>query len=167
MIEPIKLLAAIIQEELGLAEGQIMLENQKYEIPKTPGLYVVLSYLSGKAIGNNNYAESTATGMQEVQETTMRYQIQIDAMSADNSARTRKEEIIMALNSQRAQRSQDLNLFQIGSVPSEFSNVGSLEETVRLNRYVLTVALTALVRKVKDLSEYYDKFNPPEVAVNE
>ena len=69
--EPVKLIADVIESELGLASGQVMVTNQKYNIPKTPGLYVVVRYLAGKAIANNNYGNEEATAQDEVQELVM------------------------------------------------------------------------------------------------
>ncbi len=174
--EPVKIIAAILKAELGLADGQIMLDDQKWNIPTTNGLYVCISYVSGRAISSENEWVSTPpdpldpdapTGMTEIQSVAMNALIQIDAMSANNEARTRKEEIIMALRSLAAEAAMDVYNVQIARMPSDFLNVSSLEETVRLNRYTMTIAVNYLMAKEKPVVDYYTQFQAPEVTVNE
>lgn len=164
--EAIKILADVIQHELELQDGQVMLENQQYNIPQTQGVFVVLSYVSGAVIGNNSYPVPTPAGMTERLEVNMRYLVQIDIMSADASARLRKEEVIMALGSMYSQNLQTANGMSIGPVPpGGFINAGSLEQTLRLNRYTMTVAVTARTVKTKAV-DYFSEFPTPEVVVN-
>lgn len=163
--EPIKVILDIIKSELGLADGQIMIINQKWNIPSTPGLYVAISYISGKVIANNNYVEPVVNGVVEIQEVTMLETIQIDVLSADASARTRKEEIIQALRSVFSQQAQDSNGLQIARIPSDFLDASSLEETTILNRFMMTINVTSLFSKTKSLGGYYDKF--PTEGVND
>lgn len=158
--EPIKVISDILQQELGLSDGQVMLGYGKWDIPPTPGLYVALVYIGGKAIGSNNYfvgADNT-----EHQEIAMRHLIQIDILSFNADARARKEEILMALRSIYSQQQQDKYAFSIARIPSEFVDASTLEETKMLNRFTLTVAVAALHTKVK-AAPYYDKFPTPEV----
>lgn len=166
--EPVKVIGDVLQAELGLDVGQIMLTNQKWNIPQSAGLYIAISYVSGKAIANKNDAVSIdGGGMTEQQSVVMHYLIQIDAMSFDNSARIRKEEIIMALRSIAAQVAMEVNNLQIARVPGEFYDASSLEETARLNRFTMTIAVTALRTKEKAVVDYYSEFQIAEVTVNE
>lgn len=161
-IEPIKVVADIVQTELGLSTGFVMLDYEKNFIPTTQGLYIALAYGNEHAIGNSNYSIPVETGMQEIQEVSMLHEVVIDAMSFDESARVRKEEILAALASVYSEQAQQKNLMSIAKVPRGFVNASSLEETKRLNRFVITVAVTALHRKVKSVP-YYDTFRDPEV----
>lgn len=165
--EPIKVIRDILKSELSLQDSQIMLPNQKWDISLSPGLYVVLDYASaGVAVANNNYADNAMSGMSEVQEVVMHHLVQIDAMSMDESARTRKEEIIMALASNFSKQAQDANNLQIARIPFGFVNLSGLEETTMLNRYSMTIAVTSLYRKVKALTSYYDTFTTAEETIN-
>lgn len=156
MREPVKVIGDILKSELSLEDGQIMLANQLWDVPPTQGLYIALSYISSKAIGSNNYYDSDLD--QEVQEITMHHLIQIDALSADSSARTRKEEILMALRSMYSEEQQGLNRLQIARIAGDFINASDLEATVRLQRFITTIAVTALSRKVKGAT-FYDDFS--------
>jgi hypothetical protein len=167
--EPLKIIGDILVEELSLTPGHIMLGFEKWPIPKE-GLYIALAYLNPiKIIANNNYSISNGPnpddGMTEVQELVARYLIQIDAMSFDNSARTRKEEIAQALHSVFSQQQQEINSVHLGRIPPFFNDMSSLEETAFLKRYTITVSMTALSRKQKTVS-YYSDFKDPEVTIN-
>lgn len=166
MREPILVLGDILKSELNLADGQIVVTNQKWNIPNVPGLYIALSYIGGKAIGNSSYAIDTPAGMDEVQNVTMLYMVQVDAMSFGPEAVTRKEEILMALRSIKSQQLQEENSLQVGRIAGQFSDVSSLEETVLMNRYTMTVMVTAFQTKRKPVIDFYDTFPTPEVVVN-
>ena len=155
--EAILVIADIIQNQLELEDEQVMLANQKIDISKLPDLYVDLQYVSAKAIGVSNITEPTEDGMNQIQQVVMHYLIQIDVMSYDAAARTRKEEIILALRSPYAEQAQGLNNMQIARIPESFVNASTLEATAMLNRFTMTVPVTALVTKTKVI-EYYDTF---------
>ena len=165
--EPIKVLADVIKGEMGLEAGQVMLAFQSWEIPKDDGLYVAISVLSGKAIGNNNYLEDAGAGLaNEIQQIAMTEMVQIDVMSFNSDARARKEEILMALASQRCLRAQADYSFQIAGMPQGFANASSLEETKYLNRYTTTLIIKSIKTKTKT-AEFYDTFDTTEVHSNE
>ena len=161
--EPVKVIADIIVHELELEPSQIVLNYEKFDIPPEPGLFVVLSYVSGKAIGNVNESESTPAGMNEIQTVAMQHIIQIDLMSFDNTARTRKEEVIMALRSIYSQQTQEIYNMKIARIPEQFMNASSLEETKILNRFTMDLTIKSVYTKTKK-ADYYDSFKNVEVV---
>lgn len=161
--EIIKVLGDILKDQMSLRDDQIMLAYSKFNIPDKPDLYVALSHVSGKAIGNSSHFD-TETNHEHI-DTTMHEIIQIDIMSFDASARTRKEEVIAAITSIFAEQQQDKYNFQIGRIPGEFINVSSLEETKFLNRFTISVAVTS-VHTLDRFPDYYDQFPTPEVTAN-
>ena len=169
--EAIKVIGDVLASELGLRssgpDSQIMLTNERFDIPVNNDIYIALGYIDGKAIGNNNYAVPTDAGMNEIQQVTMLYHIQIDMMSFGPDARTRKEEIFQALRSLAAQTAMETWNMQIARMPGVFVDASSLEATKMLNRYTITIAVTALLTKTKAVQEYYDQFPTPEVIANE
>jgi hypothetical protein len=165
VVEPIKVVADIIQSELGLPDGAVMVVNQRWAIPSNQDLYVALAYVGpAKTIGNVNYFDSEAES--EVQETSKAHMVQIDIMSFGDTARTRKEEVEMALLSMYSQFQQGKNLIKIARQPGPLVDASTLEATGRLNRFLMTVMVNALHRKVK-AAAYYNKFSSPEVNLNE
>lgn len=157
--EPIKVIADILLSELSLTTDQIILEYQKFNIPNDPGLFVALTYIGGKAIGNTNHSsDAGSSGMIEKQSVAMQHMIQIDIMSFDSSARTRKEEVLMALRSVFSEQTQTANDMQIARIPEAFNNTASLEETKILNRFTMTIIVKSVYTKTKALTSYYDTF---------
>jgi len=174
--EPILVLADIIKTELELEDtvdlkgntiSPVLIYNQKYDIPTLKGLYIVLLYMGNKAIGNNNYVEDTEGGMQETQELAMTSLIQIDVMSQNTEARTRKDEVVMALRSIYAQQKMDEYGMRIASIPATWLDASDIEGTAILNRFVMTLTIFSISRKIKVLDSYYTEFKPVEVHVNE
>lgn len=169
-VEPIKVLADIIQTELSLEDGRVMVYNQRFKAPTTKGMYVVLSYVSGKAIGNNSRTSEIESVYSETQEVAMHEVIQIDVMSdIDESgyceARARKVEVIMALGSQYAQRKSAERLMQIGRIPGDFNDISGVEGASLLSRYMMIVPIKALYVKTKT-ADYYDHGFTPEVSTD-
>lgn len=154
--------------EMGIPNGSIMLTNQAWDIPNKPGLYVALSYQSGRPIANNNqYSVDPASGgLTEIQSVLMLYTIQIDFMSYDSSARLQKEDVYHALRSIYAEQQMEIYNVQLGRLPSQFMDVSSLEETAMLTRYTMTINVTALKTKTKTI-DYYNQFPIPEVFEND
>lgn len=161
--EVIKSIGDIIKNQMGLRDDQIMLAFTKFDIPETPDLYVALSYISGKAIGNVSTFDPATN--HEFITTTMHELIQIDIMSFDSSARKRKEELIAAIASIYSEQQQEKYNFQLGRIPSEFINAASLEETKILNRFTITVAATSL-STIERFPTYFDRFQNVEEHVN-
>lgn len=161
--EPIKVLADILQAEMGLVEGQIMLGLENWKIPKNEGLYVALFYGTETPVGSNNDFDSDTN--EEIQTLAMLHNVVIEAMSFDESARLRKEEIVMALNSVFAQDHMDKYLMAINTLPQSFQPIPELEDTKQLNKYRITFAMNALHQKIKPV-QYYDAFPDPSVTTN-
>jgi hypothetical protein len=168
--EAIKVIADIIQTELEMDEGKVMIYNQKYNIPSDDGLYIVLQYLGSKAIGNNNYAVATTEGMNEIQEAATADLIQIDIMSPEkadgsNEARARKNEVVMALKSMYAQQQAEKYGISISNIPTTWVDASGAEGTAILTRFSITITAFSITRKIK-AAEYFDTFQEPEINVN-
>jgi hypothetical protein len=154
-MEPIKAIADIIKNELGLTAGQIMLAYEKWEIAKNAGMYIDLAYVSQKVIGSASTMDTTLN--LEVKTITVLSSIQVDILSYGDEARLRKEEVLMALNSAYSQSVQEANNISIGYVPTSMVNASALEESKFLNRFVFTINVTALFSVTKGAT-YFDSF---------
>ena len=162
-VEPIKAICDIIQHELGLDAAHVMASDQRYTPPTDDGMYVVVSYVDDKTIGNNSYmlgdVDDSGVG-QEVQESAVNILAQIDVMSASSEARLRKQEIVMALAGIYARQVCDANLMQLARIPAGFRDMSALEGSSMLKRYTATIIIKALYRKVKETSYYDHNFTP-------
>lgn len=164
--EPDKLIADILIAELDLSKKQVLLVNQKFDIPVTDKLFIAISYVGGQAIGNARYEGMVGSKFTETQKITMHHLVQIDVMSFGSEARTRKEEVIMALRSVKSQQLQDTAGLQIARIPGAFQNTSELEENNRmLTRFTMTVGVTSLYIKKQEIS-YYDTFPNAKVHVD-
>lgn len=165
-VEPIKVLAMVLQQEMGLLPGQIMLGLENWEIPKTLGLYVALLYGPDQVVGNNNYNSVDSQGNYiEVQDAAMLHQIDVEVMSFNSEARLRKEGVLWAIKSYTAETLMEQYQMRLASTPGAFVPVPSPEPTKQLNRFQLTVTVNALHRNVK-ITTYYDALQPVQLVEN-
>lgn len=168
MAEIIKVVADIIQSEMELGNDRVYLYNQKWRIPPDEGLFVVVGFLGAKAFGAKTEYENDPVTQElvEVQSVNQQETYTVDLFSRDSSARQRKQEVILALNSTFAQQMQEENTFKIANLPSTFNDVSALEATAILNRYQLVFNALVVYRKVKNV-QFYDSFQiPPIVHTN-
>lgn len=169
MREPVQVIADIIEQELGLPEGQVMLGNQRREIP-TVGLYVVVYEPEpSTTIGACSDTVAVGNGMVERQSATIQHRVRIDLMAFNdekggNAARERKEEVLLALASNRSQELQIENSMQIARNGGPITDLSALEGPAMLSRFVITVAVTAVHIKEKP-AEYFDNF-PRKETIN-
>ena len=153
--EPILVVADIIKNIMGLDTQQIFIYNQNFKIPETGGIFVVIQFNSSKVYSNNNeYIEATD---EELLTTQTKEEYTVNVMSKDSTARTRKEEVIMALNFNYSRNQQELYQFKIGKITGDFLNVSEVEGAAVINRFALP--LTLLAHYSKTLStDIYDTF---------
>jgi hypothetical protein len=146
-VEPIKVVADIFQNQLALPADALALAFEKNLIPKSNGLYCSLDYVGpSKCIANVNEIDQ-ATG-NEIQSASFSHLVQVDIMSYDASARRRKEEAAMAMASIYAVQQMERYSISISRNTLNFLDASSLEPTKRLNRFVATLQLFAVHRKV-------------------
>lgn len=168
--EPLKIVAQIIAHELDMDPALIFDGNEKYDIPTTQGLFIVLTDMGPEPISRTSFFDTNTNS--EEQTHTMLHPISIDVCSFNLDARQRKEEISLALDSIYAQQIMEQYQCQVASFTGKFSNVSAAEPSSYLKRYNATVNVTAIHGKVRSVS-YFDKFNgatvdqtsnPPEVT---
>lgn len=164
------LFCEILQSELGLSSGRVYLFDQKVFQPTDAGLYIAVGVPSCKPFSNNtkpglvggNPDWSIAT-----QETNFMATLDINAISRDNSALRRKEEILLALNSIYAQSQQEANSFFIGKLPpnARFQNLSLVDGAAIPYRYLISVNMQYATTKSKAVP-YFDTFQSVQVNTN-
>jgi hypothetical protein len=159
----VDLVCDVIQKQLGLASGRVYLWDQKIDMPTDSGLFVVVSVVGCKPFSNTIKQNSDGT---QTQSTNFMAMVQIDAISKDASARDRKEEILMALNSQYAEQQQNLNSFGIAKITSSFVNLSQIDGAAIPYRFALTINIQYQVTSTVAAS-YFDTFQVADVIVNE
>lgn len=164
----LQLIAAIIREEMALSADQVFLYNEKYTIPKDSRIYVVIGYQGIKTIGNN---ERFNDGF-SAQYISSQAQISIDIMSKSFDVLARKDEVILALNSQLSKTVQYVNGFKIASVPVSMNDVSGIDGTLIPYRFNATINIHYTKSKVQEVG-FFDTFrttvfpeNAPSVEVD-
>lgn len=164
---PLLLFCDIIQNQLGLANGRVYLWDQKIFEPTDSGLYVAVSVLSCKPFGNINTFVGSGSSSNSVQFVSMYAQLQIDIISRDSEARDRKEEVILALNSNYALQQQDANSFSIGRLPpgGQFVNLSGQDGAAIPYRFNIAVGMQYAFQKTQAVDSY-NSFQTPALVSN-
>lgn len=155
----------VVMRGLGLDPTRIWIWDQKIFQPTDYGLYVTVAEMEPKVIANVN--SSPNTGDTQSQFVTFISRLEVNLISRDQSARLRKGQFIMALNSSYAEQQQKLNGFQISRVPKSLTNVSVQDGAAIPYRYSAWVNLQ-YAEPASSSQDYFSTFNvPPAVAVNQ
>jgi len=160
---PLLLFCEVIQNQLVLPNGRVYLWDQKLFQPTDTGLYVAVSVLAPKVFSSQNTQDSEGNSLQSV---NMYARLDLDIISRDISAVNRKEEVIMALNSNYSRNQQDANSFYIAPLPpaSQFLNLSNQDGSAIPYRFKIAVAIQYVVRKSSAVP-YYTDFESPPVTI--
>lgn len=164
---PLLLFCDIIQNQLGLSNGRVYLWDQKIMQPTDSGLYVAISVLSCKPFGNVNAPSGSGSGFTSAQFVNMYSQLQVDIISRDTEARDRKEEVILALESDYSRFQQDANSFYISKLSpgTQFVNLSNQDGAAIPYRFNIAVAMQYFFVK-NTAVPYFSTFTTPQVNTN-
>lgn len=141
--DPLLLFCEIIQNQMGLQNGRVYLWDQKVFQPSDAGLYVAVSVLVPRVYANIKSHTPTSGGLNSNQSLNVAATLQIDIMSRDTSALTRKEEVLLALNSDYSEKQQNANSFYIGKIPpgAQFTNLSLVDGAAIPYRFVISLIM--------------------------
>jgi len=125
----------------------------------TDKLQISIQTVNISPIANSSKLDISVTPPIERQYLSSLQTMQIDVMSANTEARTRSQEVILALESIYSQQQQEKYQFKINKNITGFNNVSEAEGESNLNRFALTVTCFTFKYKSKIITDYYDKFN--------
>lgn len=161
---PWQLVCQIIQNQMGLAPGQVYLWDQKIILPPDSALYVAVGIQSARCFSNSlDYENDPALGLLEKSTSSWWANLSIDLLSKGPDARDRKEECIMALVSTYSRQLQELNGFGIASLPTAFNNLSTLDGASIPYRFNASLAIQYKVSKSQAVP-YYDTFLPTKLV---
>lgn len=160
---PLLLFCEIIQNQMALTSDHIYLWDQKLFQPRDSSLYVAVSVMSCKPFANTNYFDGTDS----IQSVNMYAQLQLDIISRGPEARDRKEEVIMALNSDYSKTQQGSNSFYIGQLPpgAHFVNLSNIDGAAIPYRFSISVSMQYFVKKTQ-VVPYFTTFPTPAIFTN-
>lgn len=161
---PIGLFCDILQNQLGLSQGRVYLWDQKINEPTDNGLFVAVSVLRCKPFGNILETDGSGSGLNAIQWTNIAATLGVDVISRGPSARDRKEEVLLALNSVYSEQQQELNSFYIGKIPpgGAFVNLSGVDGAAIPYRFNISVTMQYMYKKVVPVP-YFDSFSTPQV----
>ena len=160
--DPLILFCDVIQQGMGLANGRVYLWDQKIFQPTDFDLYIAVSALRVKPFGNSKTYDSNANCIQSV---NVMATMSVDAISRGPAARDRKEEIIMALNSDYSALQQSANNFYIATLPTNFVDLSKVDGAAIPYRYNISVNIQYLVKKTPTINTY-GNFSDPQLVVD-
>lgn len=150
----------ILQKELGLAAGRVYLWSQKIMQPTDSALYVAVSVISSKILGNNRRNAESVSDLSSDQSVNVLATLGIDIISRSTEALHRKEEVLLALNSDYALKQQELNSFRIGTTPAggQFTNLSGIDGAAIPYRFHIPINIQYVYTKMKTV-DYFDSFS--------
>lgn len=162
--DPLLLLCNILQIEMDLPADRVYLWDQKKNEPKDNGIYIIVSEMNPRPLANVNRLNSAGESEQYVVMNTI---VQVDIKSRGPGARMRKEEIILALNSNYSESQQEKNSFQIGRIPpgKRFVNLSQIDGMAIPYRYTIDVSIQYAFKKSK-AAPYFSSFPTASVLID-
>ena len=158
--EPIKVIADIISNQLGLPPERIFIYNDGRELPVDEELYIVLSITSRPPYGVKSEYKEIDGVLSQVMTMNVAERIVASIISKNADARKRAYEVQMAMSSYYAENQQQMNGFHIGKM-STVTNNSELEGTSQLNRFDCEINILTTYEKVAPV-DYYDSFSHTE-----
>ncbi|WP_299074737.1 hypothetical protein [uncultured Paraglaciecola sp.] len=153
----------ILGNQMDLDSQRVWIRDQNKKIPQGDGLFVIVGMISSKPFSVNKYSTPTDddTGLKEIQTVIAQEQIQIDIISRNTDAITRRYEILTALNSTYAVQKMEAGNFKIFKMPTAFLNASEAEGGSRINRFSVTVTAHVWYRKEIELAsgDFYNDFD--------
>lgn len=162
---PLELVCDIIKTEMDIDDDHIYLWDQKIMQPKDSDLYIAVGIESCKAFGNTNRQVGSDEDFESQASVNMLATLSIDLISRGPDARDRKEEVLLALNSNYAQNQMAGNSFYVAPLPAgaKFVNLSELDGAAIPYRFRISVQMQYFYTKTKSVP-YYDEFSEAEVT---
>jgi len=162
MKEPDIVLADIIQSRLGLDDDRVVIYDQDFKAPKDKLIYIVISTGTDKIISNINKFDESAN--EQVQTITMNTTFNVEITSKNEDAKTRRFEVLMAINSNEAIRESEDNNIRIFRTKT-IQDLSFIEGGSSLHRFRIPVIISHMIIK-RSSTNYYDSFQSVEVGID-
>ena len=167
------ILAQLFQTQLELDDLQVMLYNQKWDIPSDERLYVVVAQAGQKVFGVQNLTfpsvvDVTGTSLlMESVSCNVQEQWLVYIFSKGPAARLRVAELAMALSSVQSQQLQEQYSMKFATLPDSTLDMSHEEGMARIFQFGIRFSTLRAYEKTRVI-DYFDKFNiPPEIHTNQ
>ncbi|GHU26634.1 hypothetical protein FACS1894152_1670 [Bacilli bacterium] len=137
--EPIIVILDLIADFMNLDEEHCYLYNQNWQIPRDKSICVVGSLGNTRVLANNKHYVHTSDGsLREQLVIRERQEITIDVFSYDLEALNRKEEILFALNTDKAQNTMEKSGFSCSEIPQSWTQLNEQDGDKILYRFTIS-----------------------------
>jgi len=161
---PLHLVCDIVSKFLNLGSDQVYIMNQKISPPDDERLYVCISVLTGRAFGSSNKPKPGA-GLDEELSVNVFAPLDITIYSRTIEALLRKEEVVMALNSNYARSQMELNSFVVASVPGPIVPLNYPDGAAINFMFNISANIQYMATKVRP-TPYFDDFQGSAIETN-
>lgn len=165
--EPILILAQLMREEMGLKEEEVVVYNQKWRIPPTGDLFIVVKFDTSLLYAwTKDYDPNDPKGgLVSVQTMNAAETYTVTLYCSEATSRIRKNEVVLALSSDRSERYQEKYQLRIANLSNNFLDTSEVEATARLNRYDISFNVLTSYEKRTQVP-FFDSFpTPPEIVI--
>ena len=156
VLKPLGLVAEIIRRELDLHSNQVYIYNQEFKIPPDERLYISVGIGTLKPFGNIKTRDPLTD--QTIHQINMQAMLDINIMSKSEAALDKKEEVLMAFQSDYGQNQQTINGFYIAPITTNLTNLSNIEGSSIPYRFHFSTNIQYLVEKRQGF-EYYEGGN--------
>jgi len=158
------LVCDIIAHELNIKRSRVYLYNQKIMEPTDFGLFIAVGVQSSKYFASVNKFNRTTNESEQF--VSLRQILEINIISRGPEARDRKDEVVLALNSNYSKQQQATNSFLLAPLPGQVNNISGIDGAAIPYRFNFLVNMQYAYPKTREV-QYYDQLNiPPDVEIN-
>lgn len=160
------LCADIIQKEMNLPPGRMWYYNQQISQPKDRGIFISLKQNRLKPFANRSSLKKNSNNqIFTAQSINFHSVLEIDVISQSTEALMRKEEIILALNSDYSKSQQEKNGFYVAPISTDFINLSAIDGGLIPYRFQISFVLQYSVDKQVE-NNYFDNFQNTNIITN-
>ena len=167
-IEPEKLIINIIKKEMNLKddygvdqEGNLIpciaIGSQNVLLGTTDQLQIIVRSIYTKTLANRSYELPSTSGVTEKKQAIYYDAIQVDMMSYNDDARTRRHELVACLKSIYAKYLCDKHCCRIYDIPEFMINTGIPAGGSAINRWSIRFKISYMYEYTNNV-DYYDAF---------
>lgn len=154
---PLAIIADIIKTELKLDNKQVYIYNQEFNIPQDDRVRIAVGFMGVKPYSQNLEIICENDKMFEVKSVNSVYEVEINIFSKSEEALHRKEEVLLALQSQYSRSQQILNGMSFARIPTQFVNLSLVEGAAILFRFNILFKMHYNEETKREV-EYFDRF---------
>lgn len=158
---PLKIVCDIIAKSMDLGADQVFIYNSKITPVKDSRLYIAISPLTSRTFSNSN---KMIDGVENVSVNVF-CPLDIMIYSTSKEAILRKEEVVMALNSNYSRQQQELNCIYVAPNTGAIVPISQNEGAAIPYAFNITANIQYVSRKYK-VVDYYDSFSDHEIITN-